>query len=159
MLFLTIDELPAFNYFEIVNIDDDELIDLTPLIKTGNPTQEELQYCWQQIHWQILDEFGLTPSAEEQIHIERELFLLSNEYLMTGDRELLNRIKYKQKRLNEIKPVKRRQQSSERTAAVLQASLSIDIDLKKMSICRFFHLIDIHKEKNKQYGEAVRRND
>ena len=140
---LTIDRLPAWNYFEILKTGNLKL-----LIIRGEYEQPYLIKVWEDINYQILDEFDMPVSAKEQIIAEKYLFVDKINYLVTGDRELIHRIKVKQRKLEEKDTSEKKFQSAEKQAAMLQAKFNIDVDLRKMSILRFYHLIEQFKLSN-----------
>ena len=95
-----------------------------------------------------MDEFPLPSETKQQLIDEKYLFLDKINYLITGDEELIHRIEVKNLKLEEKKqPINRKHQTAEKQASMLHAEFGTDINLRVISIARFYHLIELLKSR------------
>jgi hypothetical protein len=129
------DECPAKSYYKAVE-------DVRFLYKDWNEDYcSELYDAWKKINDEIIDEFGVDPHIQAQLHREKDLLLVTTRLLLDNDRTLETEIKIKQRSLQKLKDQTQQKQSPEKIAADLSVYFKMDIDLQKISIIRFMHYL------------------
>lgn len=97
-IYTSIEEMPIYNWNKVF-----ETGDFVYMFKDGKGKQVEgLEDIWDDLQQQWMDEFGLEQEIEERIRIKKKLAEYHLDYIITGERFLLNFITIAEIELNDL---------------------------------------------------------
>lgn len=154
-IYNSIRTLPLFNYIEAV-----ENSDLRYLIVLQNynklPTineriQQDLQAVYEEIKGQILDFSGVSDSYQIALRMQKDIVLNKAELILTGNIDIINRIKLQVSELNEFTHNHEQNSTSlYKQCANIEKYFGFQFDTKNTTLYRWLIYNDIFNEQLKQ---------
>jgi hypothetical protein len=145
--FKSIDDLPQWNWVQIHKTDNlAYLKKLDSYRKIEKEVTNELQDLWQTIYDEYLEEFGLSKEYIEHLNKKKEIARLKKEYILTGDRNILNLIDIEEAELIDSY-TKTESQEFESVVVGIEKMQGIRIDPKKITVYQYNNYIRNLKEK------------
>ena len=146
-LYKSIDDLPQWNWVQIHKTDNlAYLKKLDSYRKIEKEVTNELQDLWQTIYDEYLEEFGLSKEYIEHLNKKKEIARLKKEYILTGDRNILNLIDIEEAELIDSY-TKTESQEFESVVVGIEKMQGIRIDPKKITVYQYNNYIRNLKEK------------
>ena len=144
--FKSIDDLPQWNWVQIHKTDNlAYLKKLDSYRKIENETSKELNEIWTTIYDEYLEEFGLSTEYLEHLNKKKELSMLKNEFILTGDRNLLNLIDIEEAELLDSY-TKSEATTFESVVIALEKIQKVPIDVKKITVYQYNNYLRTLKE-------------
>jgi len=138
------DDLPAYNYFKVIETNDHRW-----LLKEWQDKEVDLFELWESITDTIIDEFGVSQQAQEVLRLQKSISLLTAELIINEKKEVLNRIRIKEKQLEQLTKATEEPQSHNKQARILSNYFKREINLKNISIVDYMYDLELFKETQK----------
>ena len=141
--FNSIEELPIWNWWKIA-----ETGNLIYLHKDSDYKENDYSIVkiWDALQDEYLNEFGITEDFREMLSLKKKWIIKKSEYLLTGDRFILNDIDRIESEIDSstsnISMVKK-----DDTVIMLEEKLSFPLDPKKMSVKKYYSYINYYSKK------------
>ena len=152
--FRNIEELPIWNYTKVNETGDLRyLLCLDDYYDLPNVSDlKQFETLWEDIRYQIIDEFGFSHLEQLILQKDKEIEQLKIKLILKKDKKLLTKLKIRQKELvSMLKSNKsEKKQSFEEQVVYLESYFKIPIDIKKMSVKRYFTYIRVFEQQIEQ---------
>jgi hypothetical protein len=141
--FNSIEELPIWNWWKI-----SETGNLIYLHKDNNYEKEDynLVELWNELQDEYLNEFGITEEFRQVLSLKKKWINRKSEFLITGDRFILNDIDIIESDIKETMTSKVTVNKDD-TVIMLEEKLSFPLDPKKMSVKKYYSYINYYSKK------------
>ena len=164
IIYKSIEDLPAWNFFKAKEGKEDELKYLFQLEsyydldKINHNQQFELLTTWSNIHDEIINLNGITEKQIEIIRLQRQIIWFEIEILLNPEqRHLKNFIRQRTQQLKELRgedddndEMSQKKLNFEEQIVYLERWLKMPIDSKKISLAKFLTY-------KKQYSNEARK--
>lgn len=141
-LYTNIEQLPLFNYVQIVqNLDYKYLLYDTETNITAE-IADKIQESWENINTQIIDYMGVPEQMQELLRLKKSIALLRVQKIKNDDNSLESIIEIKEKELQNYYENNNKTDIYEDITAV-EMTLKMQIDLQKTSLKRYLSYIKI----------------
>jgi hypothetical protein len=137
--FNSIEELPIWNWWKIAETGN--LAYLFKDEKEYNEIDNSLSEVWLDLQNQYLTEFGITDEFEEVLRLKREWINEKANFIITGDRFILNAIDVLEFEMNESMSAKIKV-DKESTLITLEERLSRELNSKDLSVAKYYRYIN-----------------
>ena len=142
--FNSIEDLPIWNWWKIAETGN--LGYLYKDEKEYNSNDNSLVELWSKIQDEYLDEFGITDDFKEMLTLKKRWINQKANFLITGERFLLNEIEEIEIDLKEIEQggvtVKK-----DETVIMLEEKLGRELEPKNMSVKKYYNYINYYSKK------------
>ena len=142
--FNSIEDLPIWNWWKIA-----ESGSLGYLYKDEEKHKENdnsVIDLWVSIQDEYLEEFGITADFREMLTLKKRWVNQKAEYLITGERFLLNEIEEIEIDLKEIETLSV-SLDKDNTTIMLEEKLGRELNPKKMSVKKYYKYINYYSKK------------
>ena len=143
-LYETIEEMPIYNWFKIVDKSDYSFMLVDP---KKDLTQEELADCYTQfekLYSEFIDEFGLSETFIEVLDLKRIIMLHKIDMAITGN--MTKKVHIKIAELDLEKLMKQQNKTETNLTIVIEKHMGFQLDEKKVSVKKFYqYLQDINR--------------
>jgi hypothetical protein len=143
--FNSIDSLPIWNWWKIAETGN--LIYLYKDEDKYDKTDYSLVSIWNTLQNEYLDTFGITAEFEQILKLKKKWIIAKSDFLITGDRFILNSIDEIESDINETMKAKITTDKGD-TIVMLETKLSRELDPKKISVKKYYNYIN-YFSKNK----------
>ena len=136
--FNSIEDLPIWNWWKIA-----ETGNLIYLHKDSNYSKVDYSLIdlWNNLQDEYLDEFGITTEFREMLTLKKRWINVKSNFLITGERFLLNEIEEIEIDLKDNANTKVGHKKDE-TVIMLEQKLNFPLDPKKMSVKKYYNYIN-----------------
>ena len=153
--YLTIDELPLYNW---IQINKGEKKWLRRDINRGSDKYDERAYDLLYDHY--IKEMGLGKLYKKSLEQMKEIAILQCDYIITGDRTKLTKAEIKMDRFkNLIATNNKRDITIEQTLVFLSKWINSFLDVNKLTARQYFDLLEAFDKENKQVKANGKENN
>lgn len=141
-IYTNIEQLPLFNYVQIVQNLDYKYLLYDTETKITAEIADKIQESWENINTEIIDYMGVPEQMQELLRLKKSIALLRVERIKTDDNSLESIIEIKEKELQNYYENNNKTDIYEDITAV-EMTLKMQIDLQKTSLKRYLSYIKI----------------
>lgn len=141
-LYTNIEQLPLFNYVQIVQNLDYKYLLFDTETKITAEIADKIQESWENINTQIIDYMGVPEQMQELLRLKKSIALLRVQKIKNDDNSLESIIEIKEKELQNYYENNNKTDIYEDITAV-EMTLKMQIDLQKTSLKRYLSYIKI----------------
>lgn len=142
--FNSIETLPIWNWWKIAETGN--LIYLHILEDYEGKEDFSLIELWNKLQDEYLDEFGITTEFREILTLKKRWINAKSNYLITGDRFILNEIDEIEIDIKDTMSTKIMVKKDE-TIIMLEQKLSRELDPKEVSVKKYYNYINYFSKK------------
>jgi acyl carrier protein len=126
--------------------------DLIQLIRKEKPTYKELMIAYDKLMNSYIKEFGLSKQQRRLNKLKIQLVRVQLDYIITGQKVLLNKIKLLEKEIESINLLFFKQDSVKfnEFIVILQKWYGQKIDLKTTTVTEFYSIVKVYERGNKK---------
>ena len=140
----SIEDLPIWNWWKIA--ETGQLGYLYKDEKEYNKHDNSLVELWSKIQDEYLEEFGITDDFKEMLTLKKRWITQKANFLITGERFLLNEIEEIEIDLKEIENTNITVKKDD-TVIMLEEKLGRELEPKKMSVKKYYSYINYYSKK------------
>ena len=136
--YASIDDLPMYNWKKIHDTNDLKWLFVT---KQEVENNELLERRWALIYDEYLNEFGLSDEYKEILKVKRKIANLQADYIIKGDRVLLNFINIEKNALESLYDTSKKGSSFRDSLVHLEKMQGIKINTKQITVADYYNYL------------------
>ncbi len=134
----SIDDLPMYNWKKIHDTNELKWLFVT---KQEVENNELLEKRWALIYDEYLNEFGLSDEYKEILNVKRKIANLQADYIIKGDRVILNFINIEKNALESLYDTSKKGSSFRESLVHLEKMQGIKINTKKITVADYYNYL------------------
>ena len=134
----SIDDLPMYNWKKIHDTDELKWLFVT---KQEVENNELLERRWALIYDEYLNEFGLSDEYKEILKVKRKIANLQADYIIKGDRVLLNFINIEKNALESLYDTSKKGSTFRDSLVHLEKMQGIKINTKQITVADYYNYL------------------
>lgn len=134
----SIDDLPMYNWKKIHDTDELKWLFVT---KQEVENNELLERRWALIYDEYLNEFGLSDEYKEILKVKRKIANLQADYIIKGDRVLLNFINIEKNALESLYDTSKKGSTFRDSLVHLEKMQGIKINTKTITVADYYNYL------------------
>ena len=136
--YASIDDLPMYNWKKIHDTNDLKWLFVT---KQEVENNELLERRWALIYDEYLNEFGLSDDYKEILKVKRKIANLQADYIIKGDRVLLNFINIEKNALESLYDTSKKGSTFRDSLVHLEKMQGIKINTKTITVADYYNYL------------------
>ncbi len=134
----SIDDLPMYNWKKIHDTNELKWLFVT---KQEVENNELLEKRWALIYDEYLNEFGLSDEYKEILNVKRKIANLQADYIIKGDRVILNFINIEKNALESLYDTSKKGSSFRESLVHLEKMQGIKINTKQITVADYYNYL------------------
>lgn len=134
----SIDDLPMYNWKKIHDTNELKWLFVT---KQEVENNELLERRWALIYDEYLNEFGLSDEYKEILNVKRKIANLQADYIIKGDRVILNFINIEKNALESLYDTSKKGSSFRESLVHLEKMQGIKINTKQITVADYYNYL------------------
>ena len=134
----SIDDLPMYNWKKIHDTNELKWLFVT---KQEVENNELLERRWALIYDEYLNEFGLSDEYKEILKVKRKIANLQADYIIKGDRVILNFINIEKNALESLYDTSKKGSSFRDSLVHLEKMQGIKINTKQITVADYYNYL------------------
>ena len=143
--YVSIDDLPMYNWKKIHDTDELKWLFVK---KQEVENNELLERRWAAIYDEYLNEFGLSQEYKEILKVKRKIANLQADYIIKGDRIILNYINIEKNALESLYDSSKGGSSFRESLVHLEKMQGIKINTKQITVADYYNYLRSIKNNN-----------